>query len=179
MNFSGEIDLDLLDLTDYKYTREMAVEYGSELNPLYLDSCFVNQEMEELLSIKWLQQDKQMWEAPEKNKIYPAGIVGSTQINKDVKEVYEKIQQKHAQERLKQQQMQQQSARMGHGQQENFEGRDENEEEAQKPSQDADMEFEDNYQAAGYQYDVYPQSNATGGYSQNYDSNEGSDEDIN
>ena len=40
------------------------------------------------------------------------------------------------------------------------------------------MEFEENYQA-GYQYDLYPQSNATGGYSQNYDSNEGSDEDIN
>jgi len=55
LNFSGEIDLDLLDLTDYKYTREMAIEYGSELNPLYLDSCFVNQEMEELLSIKWWQ----------------------------------------------------------------------------------------------------------------------------
>lgn len=41
------------------------------------------------------------------------------------------------------------------------------------------MDFEEGYNQGNYYNALDPHSNATGGDSQNYDSNEGSDEDIN
>jgi hypothetical protein len=109
LDLSHEVDLDQLDLTDYKYMREMMLDYiNGDLNPMALEPCVVTTEMEELLSIKFVNTDKTMWEAQEKNKFYPAGIIGSTHLNKEYKKVFEAIQAKQQQERLKQQQQSQQ-----------------------------------------------------------------------
>ena len=63
-DLSQEIDLDQFDLTDYKYIRESKIEYSNDnLYPKDLQACYVVQEMEELLSIKWIQADNQLWEA--------------------------------------------------------------------------------------------------------------------
>lgn len=58
VDYSHEVDLDQLDLTDYKYTRDMKIELaGTDLNLMALEPCIVIQEMEELLSIKWVNQE--------------------------------------------------------------------------------------------------------------------------
>ena len=105
LDLSREIDLDQLDLTDYKFTNEMQTEYGSDLIPMRLEACVVKNALEELLQIKWTNSDKQQWEAPEKNKLYPAGIVGSSTLNKELKIVYDKVLLAQTQERIKQQQL--------------------------------------------------------------------------
>lgn len=54
-DLSQEIDLDQFDLTDYKYIRDAKIEYTEgDLYPKDLQACYVVQEMEELLSIKWV-----------------------------------------------------------------------------------------------------------------------------
>jgi hypothetical protein len=69
----------------------MQVDYVTQpasLNVLCIDSCTVLQELEELLSVKWSSAEKQHWEAPEKSRIYPAGIVASTHFNKELTKIY-------------------------------------------------------------------------------------------
>lgn len=137
VDLSHEIDLDQLDLTDFKYTREMPIEYGSDLIPMRLEACVVCNELEELLQIKWTSTERQIWESPEKNKHYPAGIVGDTFLNKELKKIYDAVLQKQTAERIKQQQIQ---ARMNSGQDQNWEGQDENGSAGER-GQDAEMEF--------------------------------------
>ena len=58
LDLSREIDLDQLDLTDFKYTHEMPIEYGSDLIPMRMEACVVTNELEELLQIKWATGDR-------------------------------------------------------------------------------------------------------------------------
>jgi hypothetical protein len=74
-------------VSDFKFTRDMKVDYVTEpasLNVLCIDACTVSQELEELMSVKWFSVEEQHWEAKEKNRIYPAGIVASTQFNREL-----------------------------------------------------------------------------------------------
>jgi len=91
LDLSREIDLDQLDFTDFKFISEMQTEYGSDLIPMRLEACVVKNALEELLQIKLTNSDKQSWEFPEKNKIYPAGIVGSSTLNKELKSIYDRV----------------------------------------------------------------------------------------
>lgn len=108
IDWSHEVDLDQLDMTDFKFTREMQIDYGTELNILCLEQYTVQQELEELLNIKFVgTETKMIWEAPEKNRIYPHGLISQTHLSRELNKVYEAIVNKQAQERVKQQQQQQ------------------------------------------------------------------------
>lgn len=106
ISWADEPDLDQLDMTDYKFSGESQLDYGTDWNVLTLEHCGINQQMDELINCKW-GTDKAQWEAPEKNKMYPLGLIGSTTINKELKKVYDALMNKQAQDRMKQQQQQQ------------------------------------------------------------------------
>lgn len=146
IDWSHEFDLDQLDMTDYKFTRESQVDFGSDLNILCLDTVNINQEMDELLNLKWAGTDKTMWEAPEKNKIYPAGLIAQTHLNKELKKVYEAIVNKQAQDKLKQQQQQQQMQAQRANAPEHYqmEGQADGDDNSDgNRQQDAEMDFEE------------------------------------